>query len=346
MATPGQGRIERRLAAILAAGMGRREFVTLLSGGALAWPLAARAQQAAKVPVVGILTPAAGETSPTIEAFRRAMRDLGYVEGQTVRIDLRVAKGDFNALPRLAAELASIPADVIVTDTTSATQSAFGATRTIPIVMAATGGDPVALGLAKSMARPGANVTGLLLRSSELNPKRLELLKQAFAGISRVAVLVNPTSAIGPPGLQATQEAGKILGIEVSALEASTPAQLRALQPDALANPDGLMVLPDGMVWQNRAIIVSLAAAARKPAIYPEREYADDGGLITYGANVPEHFRLAAGYVDRILRGANPAELPIDQSTKLDFVVNLRAARALGLKVSADFLSGANEVIE
>jgi putative ABC transport system substrate-binding protein len=325
--------------------MRRREFIALL-GAAAAWPLAARAQQAAKVPVVGILTPAASETSPQVEAFRRGMRDLGYVEGQTVRIVFRKANGDFTALPRLAAELAGIPVDVIVTDTTSATQSAFGATRTIPIVMGASSGDPVALGLARSMAHPGANVTGLLLRASELNPKRLELLKQAFPGISRVAVLVNPTSVIGPPGLQATQEAGKILGIEVSALEASTPAQLRALQPDALANADGLIVLPDGMVWQNRATVVSLAAAARKPAIYPEREYADDGGLIAYGANVPEHFRLAAGYVDRILRGANPAELPIDQSTKLDFVVNLRTARALGLAISADFLSGANEVIE
>jgi ABC-type uncharacterized transport system substrate-binding protein len=325
--------------------MRRREFIAAL-GTAAAWPLAARAQQAAKVPLIGILTPSADETSPQLEAFRRGMRDLGYVEGQTARIVLRKASGDFTALPRLAAELAGIPVDVIVTDTTSATQAAFGATRTIPIVMGANGGDPVALGVAKSMARPGTNVTGLLLRSSELNPKRLELLKQAFRGISRVAVLFNPTSAIGPPGLQATRDAGKILGVQISGVGASTPAELRALQPDALANADGLMVLPDGMFWQNRAIVLSLASAARKPAIYPEREYADDGGLIAYGANVPEHFRLAAGYVDRILRGANPAELPIDQTTKLDFIVNLRTARALELAVSADFLSGAGEVIE
>jgi len=327
--------------------MRRRELIILLGGSiACSFVAPARAQQAAKVPLVGILTPSANEASPQVEAFRRGMRDLGYTEGQTVKIVLRKADGDFTTLPRLAAELVSIPVDVIVTDTTSATEAAFGATRTIPIVMGATGGDPVALGLAKSMARPGGNVTGLLLRSSELNPKRLELLKQAVRGISRVAVLFNPTSAMGPPGLQATRDAAKILGIEVSAVAAATPAEVRALQPDAIASVDGLMVLPDGMVWQNRAMILALAAAARKPAIYPEREYADDGGLIAYGANVPEHFRLAAGYVDRILRGANPAELPIDQSTKLDFIVNLRTAKALGLSVSADFLSGAGEVIE
>lgn len=274
------------------------------------------------------------------------MRDLGYVEGQNVRFDLRVANGDFTALPGLAAELVSIPVDVIVTDTTSASQAAFGATRTVPIVMAATGGDPVVLGFAKNMARPGGNVTGLLLRSFELNPKRLELLKQAFPRISRVAVLVNPTSAIGPPGLRDTENAAKVLGIHASAIAASTPAELHALKPTALSDIDGLIVPPDGMFWQNRKIIVTLAAAARAPAIYPEREYADDGGLIAYGANVPEHFRRAAGYVDRILRGANPGDLPIDQTSKLDFVVNLRTAQALGLSVSADFLSGAGEVIE
>jgi putative tryptophan/tyrosine transport system substrate-binding protein len=327
--------------------MMRRELIVLLGASiACSFATPAAAQQAAKVPLIGILTPSADEASPPIAAFRRGMRDLGYVEGQTVRIVLSKANGDFTALPRLAAELAGIPVDVIVTDTTSATQAAFGATRTIPIVMGASGGDPVALGVAKSMARPGANVTGLLLRSSELNPKRLELLKQAVREISRVAVLFNPTSAIGPPGLQATQDAAKVLGIEISGVAVSTPAEVRALQPDAVANADGMMVLPDGMFWQNRAILVSLAAAARMPAIYPEREYADDGGLIAYGANVPEHFRLAAGYVDRILRGANPAELPIDQTTKLDFIVNLRTAKALGLAVSADFLSGAGEVIE
>jgi putative tryptophan/tyrosine transport system substrate-binding protein len=237
--------------------MRRREFIILL-GGSIAFVTPLAAQQSAKVSLIGILTPSADEASPTIEAFRRAMRDLGYVEGQTVRIVLRKANGDFTALPRLAAELAGIPVDVIVTDTTSATQAASGATPTIPIVMGATGGDPVSLGVAKSMARPGRNVTGLLLRSSELNPKRLELLKQAFRGIERVSVLFNPTSAIGPPGLQATRDAAKILGIGVSGVAASTPAELRALQPGAIASADGLMVLPDGMFWQNRTIIVAL----------------------------------------------------------------------------------------
>ena len=327
--------------------MKRREFITLL-GGAIASPSATRvaAQQATKVPRIGILTPAASEVSPTIEAFRKGMRGLGYIEGQTVQIDLRVANGDFSALPRLAAELVGIPVNVIVTDTTSATQAAFDATRTVPIVMAASSGDPVALGFVKNMAHPGGNVTGLLLRASELNPKRLELLQQAFPRIARVSVLVNPTSVIGPPGLRDTENAAKVLGIHASAIAASTPAELRALKPTALSDVHGLIVLPDGMFWQNRTIVVTLVAAARAPAIYPEREYADDGGLIAYGANVPEHFRQAAGYVDRILRGANPADLPIDQSSKLDFVVNLRTAQALGLTLLADFLSDAGEVIE
>jgi len=330
--------------------MRRREFIVMIACATTASQLyvahRAASQQSGKVPRVGIFTPAASENSPSIAAFRKAMRDLGYVEGQTVWTDLRVANGDFTALPRLAGELVGIPVDVIVTDTTSATQAASAVTHTVPIVMAATGGNPIALGFAKSMARPGTNVTGSLLRSFELNPKRVELLKQAIPRIGLLAVLANPTSAIGPPGLRATEDAAKVLGIQVAPVEASTPEEVRTLRPDVLSDVDALIVLPEGMFWQNRALIVSLASASRKPAMYPEREYADVGGLIAYGANVPEHFRLAAVYVDRILRRANPADLPIDQSSKLDFVVNLRAAKDLGLTLSADFVSAASEVIE
>jgi putative tryptophan/tyrosine transport system substrate-binding protein len=318
----------------------RREFIGLLCGAAVTRPLVAAmpaaAQQPAKVPRVGVLTPAESDATPIFDAFRKGLRDLGYVEGQTIILDFRLAKGNSNV---------RIPADVIVTDTTNATIAAASATRTIPIVMAASGGDPLALGLASSLARPGGNVTGMLFLT-DLNAKRLQLLKLAFPGIGRVAVLFNQTSAIGIPGLQATEDAASVLGIRIAPLAANTPDELHALGPASLSGVDGLIVLPDGMFWNNRETIVRLASVARSPGMYPEREYADDGGLIAYGANVPDHFRQAAGYVGQILRGAKPGDLPINASSKFDFVVNLKTARALGLSLSPDFLSAANEVIE
>jgi ABC-type uncharacterized transport system substrate-binding protein len=186
----------------------------------------------------------------------------------------------------------------------------------------------------------------MLLRSFELSGRRLQLLKDAAPTAARVTVLLNPKSAIGPPGQRATEDAAKILGLAVAPHAVGNSDELRALEPAALAGFDGLTVVNDAMFWNNRAKILALASAARIPAIYPEREYADDGGLIAYGANVPDHFRQAAGYVDRILRGAKPGDLPIEQTSKLDFIVNLRTARALGFTLSPDFVSAANEVIE
>jgi putative ABC transport system substrate-binding protein len=327
----------------------RREFVSLVSG-VTAWSLViarrAGAQVAGKIPRVGILSPAGSEAAATLAAFRKGIRDLGYVEGQTIVLDFRLSNGDHEAFPELALQLIRVPVDVIVTDSTSATQAAASATHTIPIVMAASGGDPVALGFAASLNKPGGNVTGMLLFSLELNAKRLQLLKYAFPAIRRVAVLVNPTSAIGPTGLHDTQEAAKLLDVAVNPIAVGNPDELRALPAATLAGSDGLIVTADAMFWNYRAIIVALASSVRIPALYPEREYADGGGLIAYGANVPDHFRQAAGYVDRILRGDKAGDLPINASSKLDFVVNLRTARELGLVISPDFLSSANEVIE
>jgi len=322
----------------------RREFIMLL-GGAATWPLAARAQQPVKVPRVGILSPAASETAATLTAFREGIRNLGYIEGQTIALDFRLSKGMMDALPALAADLVRIPVNVIVTDSTSGTLDAFAATRTIPIVMGASGGDPVALGLVKSLSRPGGNVTGTYFLSG-LSDKRLQLLKQAFPGVQRVAVLANPKGAISVSEIPKAEMAAARMGIRLLSLAASTPAELRALGPAALSGSDGLLVMPDAIFWNNRATIIDLASKARIAAIYPEREYADDGGLIAYGANVPDHFRQAAGYVDRILRGTNPGDLPINASSKFDFIVNLRTARALGLTPSPDFISAADEVIE
>jgi putative tryptophan/tyrosine transport system substrate-binding protein len=284
----------------------RRKFLATLLGGAVAWPLAASAQQPGKLPRIGILSPAASETAATLTAFREAIRDLGYMEGQTIALDFRLSKGIIDVLPALAAELVRIPVNVIVTDSTSGTLAAFDATRTIPIVMGATGGDPVALGLAKSLSRPGGNVTGTQFLAG-LSQKRLQLLKQAFPGAQRVAILANPKDAISVSEMPKAEVAAAQMGMRLLPLAASTPTELRALAPAALSGSEGLLVLPGGMFWNNRATIIGIASRARVPAIYPEREYADDGGLIAYLPNVPEHFRLAAGYVDRILRGANPA---------------------------------------
>jgi putative ABC transport system substrate-binding protein len=323
----------------------RREFIVTLGSAAVAWPLRARAQQAGKVPRVGILSPAASETAATLTAFREGIRDLGYIEGQTIALDFRLSKGTTDALAALAAELVRIPVNVIVTDGTGATLAAFGATRTIPIVKGATAGDPVALGLAKSLSRPGSNVTGPQMLSG-LSQKRPQLLKQAFPSAQSVAVLANPTSAISLSEMPKAEMAAARMGVRLLSFVASTPAELRALAPAALSGSDGLLVMPDAMFWNNRATIIGLASKAHVPAIYPEREYADDGGLIAYGPNVPAHFRLAADYVDRILRGANPGDLPINASSQFDFVINLRAANALGLALPPDFVSAANEVIE
>jgi putative ABC transport system substrate-binding protein len=206
---------------------------------------------------------AAPEAAATLAAFRKGIRDLGYVEGQTIVLDFRLSKGDHNAFPELVLQLIRIPVDVIVTDSTSATEAAASATHTIPIVMAASGGDPVALGFAASLNKPGGNVTGMSLFSLELNAKRLQLLKYAFPAIRRIAVLVNPTSAIGPTGLRDTQEAAKLLGVAVNPIEVGNPGELRALQAATLVGSDGLIVTADAMFWNYRTIIIALASSAR-----------------------------------------------------------------------------------
>jgi putative ABC transport system substrate-binding protein len=328
--------------------MRRREFIALVGAAALTSRFAAQraaAQQPAKVPRLGILTPAENDATPIFDAFRKGLRDLGYVEGKTIILEFRFAKGNIDALAGLAAELVRGPVDVIVADATPATRAALEATRTIPIVIGA-GADPVIQGFVASIQRPGGNVAGMTIRGEPLSSKRVALLKQAFPTIASVTVLINPKSVSMPTSLGATKDAAGTLGMRLTPLAASTPNKLQSLGSANLMGSDALVVLPDAVFWNHRATIIALAAAAHVPAIYPEREYADDGGLIAYGPNIPDSFRRAAGYVDRILRGANPGDLPIDEPAKFDFVINLRTARALGLTISPDFLSGANEVIE
>jgi putative tryptophan/tyrosine transport system substrate-binding protein len=255
----------------------RRELLLLL-GGAMMAVRSLRAQQP-KIPRVGILSPAENEARVIFEAFRQGLRELGYVEGRNIILEYRFAHGDFSALPRLAEELASLPVDVIVADTTASTRAAAGAAPSIPIVMGA-GIDPVALGLAHSLARPGGNVTGFTLMSHELSAKRVDLMRTAFPDAVAMMVLANPTN----PGstevnLRVTEETARSLGLALTRLEAATPEALRALRPEALGRGGGpVLVLPDAMFWNHRREILALVAAARLPALYPEREYADDGG--------------------------------------------------------------------
>jgi putative ABC transport system substrate-binding protein len=305
-------------------------------------------QTPVKIPRVGILSPADSDKTPIFDAFRQGLRDLGYVEGRNIILEFRLAHGDYTLFPRLAAELVNLPVDVIVTDGGLVlVRAVMEATKQLPIVITGAGGDPAALGLVASLARPSGNVTGLYPMQSDLNAKRLEILRTAFPQISAVAALLNPSTGNGEANFRATKEAAQSIGLTgVARVEAGTAEALLALRPTDFTNVSGVVVLSDATFWNHRRAIVMLVSATRLPAIYPEREYVEDGGLMAYGANIPDNFRRAASYVDRILKGANPADLPIQQPVKFDFVVNLKTAQALGLTVPPAILARADEVIE
>jgi putative tryptophan/tyrosine transport system substrate-binding protein len=313
---------------------------------AAAMPAAAQLAGPQKPVHIGFLSIANTEQSHGFAAFRLALRDLGYSEGRNVILDTRFARGDYAAMPKLAAELAALPADIIVTEGgDDVARIAVAATTTIPIVMA-TSGDPVGAGLVKSLARPGGNLTGFTLETPGINAKRLDLLRSALPWMSAVTVLLNPENGSTAWRWRETQAAAQILGLAVTPVEAASVDALRALRPDAFDRATPVVILPDGMFGNNRQDIIALFTAARVPAIYPQREYAELGGLIAYGTNVPDNFRRAAEYVDRILRGDKPADLPVQEPVRFDFVVNLRSARLLGIQLSPHFIASADEVIE
>ena len=303
------------------------------------------AQEPKKVFRIGVLSPAERSTTKIFDAFREGLRDHGYVDGQNITIEYRLAAGDISRLPAMAGELVRLPADVIVTDGQKSAVVAHEATSTIPIVGATLGPDPVAAGLAASLAHPGGNVIGFSGFGVELSGKRLELLKEAVPAISRIAALWSPWEPVS--GRRATEEAGRTLGLELRTIEIATPDQIPAgFEAAVSGGAEALTVLPNAMFWNQRTQIIALAAKHRIPAIYPEREYVDDGGLLAYGQNIPDSFRQAAGYVDRILKGAKPADLPIQQPTRFDFVVNLKTAKELGLTIPPSILDRVDEVIE
>ena len=280
------------------------------------------------------------------EAFEQGLRQLRYIDGQTVILEFRFARGDASRLAQLAAELVALPVDVIVVDGPAAALVASKATAQIPIVMGA-GPDPVELGLAASHSRPGGNFTGFTLMGTELNAKRLELLHATFPDAAAIAILINPANANAAAHLHEIEDAARRLGLRIAArLEPAGSEALLALTPNVFNDAAGVIVVPDPFFWNQRRSIVALINAARLPAIYPEREYADDGGLMAYGPSVPDNFRQAAGYVDRILKGARPADLPIQEPAKFDFIINQKTARTLGLQLPGSTLSRADEVIE
>jgi putative tryptophan/tyrosine transport system substrate-binding protein len=259
--------------------MRRREFITLLGSTAFAKSVVltpAIAQQPGTVPRVGVLTPAETDATPIFGGLRGGLREMGYIEGANIILEFRFARGNLDALPRLAKELAGLPVDLIVTDGNNAARAALEATRTVPIVMGVAA-DALESGLVPSTARPGGNITGMTLGRIEQAGKRLQLLMQAFPGISKVVVLLNPSALSGQLNLHVTEDAANTLGITVSPLPANNPDELRALEPTRLLGIDGVVVLPDAMFWNHRATIIGLVNAARVPALYPEREYADDG---------------------------------------------------------------------
>jgi putative tryptophan/tyrosine transport system substrate-binding protein len=310
----------------------------------LVMPGAASAQQPSAKPArIGFL----GDVPPFLDkAFREGLRELGYVEGQNIAIEHRAPDWKYERLPGLAAELVRLKVDVIVAASPAATEAAKHATRTIPIVFTVSG-DPVAEGFVLSLARPGGNLTGLATISPELVGKQLEMLKAVAPKISRVAVLQNPDQPSHALAVQQAGEQARALGLQLQVLKARTPSEIEAAFAAMTAQrAGGLLVLRDAVFRAQRSLIVALAARSRLPAVYGLREEAEAGGLMAYGASVPQLFRRAATYVDKILKGAKPADLPVEQPTKFELVINLKTAKALGLTVPLSLLAQTDQVIE
>jgi putative ABC transport system substrate-binding protein len=327
--------------------MRRRKFISLL-GGAAAWPLVARAQQAGKKYTIGLfnagIRPA--QNAPLSVAFLSAMRELGWIEGKNVVFEGRYADNRLERLPALAEELVRLNVDVIVGIGTLAPLAAKRATSTIPIVMGAAG-DPVGSGLVASLAQPGGNVTGMSLMAPDLGGKRLELLKELLPRLARVAVLWNAANPYSANVFKETLAAGRVLGVQLQSLGVRNPEDLDgAFEAARQQHPDALVSVEDPFTSSYRKRITDFAIAARLPSLYGLREDVDAGGLLSYGANLAELYRRAAGYVDKILKGAKPADLPVQQPTTFELVINLKTARLLGLEIPPTLLALADEVIE
>ena len=328
--------------------MRRREFISLLGGAAVAWPLDVRAQQRAGSWRIGFLETSSPSPARVrlLETLRATLRELGYLEGQNIAFESRFAEGKIDRLPGLAAELVGLKVDVIVTSGTPASLAAKQATGTIPIVMAQLA-DPVGAGLVASLGRPGGNVTGLTTQDADLSGKRLGLLMEVVPNVSRIALLIDETNPGTVLIARGAQVAARSVGMELQSLGVRGPDELdRAFSAMKEARAGGLIVESSSMLFTSRTRLADLALKNRLPTIFAQREYADAGGLMAYAADFSDLFRRAATFVDKILKGAKPADLPVEQPVKFDFVINLKTAEALGLDVSPTLLVQADKVIE
>ena len=325
--------------------MKRRITGFILGTMLLALSVPAQAQQAKKTPRIGFLMPGSRPTySMRIEAFRNGLRELGYNEGQNIAIEWRFAEGKSDRLAGLAADLVRSKVDVIVTSTTPVTQAALQATRTIPIVMAASA-DPVGTGLVASLARPGGNITGLSMLGPDSDGKALEILKETLPKVARVAFLWDPANAGMASRLRTLEIVAQTLRLQIQSLEVRTSSELESTLESAVSNRAGALFVPAGLASVYRKRIVEFAAKKRLPAMYNDSESADAGGLMSYGVYLPALFHRAAVYVDKILKEAKPADLPVEQPTKFELVINLKTAKQIGLTIPPNVLARADRVI-
>jgi len=326
--------------------IGRRELLAALSGAAAAWPLAARAQQAGKLPTIGFLgaaTPSAW--SQRVAAFVQRLRELGWTEGRTVVVEYRWAEGRSERFLEIAAEFAQLKVDVIVAAGTPAILAARQATSVVPIVFVGAG-DPVGTGLVASLPRPGGNVTGLSAQTTDTVGKRLELLRELMPGIRRLAIMGNVDNPVSVLEMREIGAACAALGLEADALEIRRTADIVPAFEALKRGAEALYVQADPLVIANQIRINTLALGMRLPTMHGLREYVEAGGLMSYGPNFPDLFRRAADFVDKILRGAKPSDIPVEQPTKFELVINLITAKALGLEIPPTLLARADEVIE
>jgi putative ABC transport system substrate-binding protein len=326
--------------------MQRRGFITLLGGAAVTWPLAARAQQKA-MPVIGcLITGSPDPNSPLLAAFREGLSEAGYVEGQNVAIEYRWVEGHYDRLPALAADLVGRKVDLIMANSPPSALAAKGATSTIPIVFRS-GADPVGDGLVASLARPGGNLTGVSNLVDELTAKRLELLSDLVPRAGVIALLVNPNNAVAERVIRDVQEAARPKGLQLHVLKATSESEIdTAFASLVQLHASALVVGADPFLSSRRERLVALASRHAVPAIYAWREFADAGGLISYGPSLTSAFRLLGAYAGKVLKGAKPADLPVQQPTKFELVINIKTAKSLGLTVPLPLLAQVDDVIE